>query len=184
MSNAFTRQELYDLVWSEPMSKLAQRLGVSDVGLAKACRRADIPAPGLGNWAKLRHGKKVRRLQLPQGKPGIPDAVKITATPTLPPDVQAKIQQELSLEHKIIVPKTLSNPHQLVRSWLHEERRQLQEAIRRGHQPASSRVHLTRTEWRRLRLLSTLLKELEKRGHKVAAGSTLSLQPHAGDTNR
>jgi len=43
MSHRFTRQELYDLVWSEPMKKLAPRYQISDVALAKACRRADIP---------------------------------------------------------------------------------------------------------------------------------------------
>ena len=48
MTHTFSRQELYDLVWSEPKSSLARRLGISDVGLAKACRRANIPVPGLG----------------------------------------------------------------------------------------------------------------------------------------
>jgi hypothetical protein len=51
---SFTREELYDLVWSRPISKLAKELGVSDVGLAKACKRADVPLPGLGYWAKLK----------------------------------------------------------------------------------------------------------------------------------
>lgn len=54
MTRTLSRQELYDLVWSEPKSSLARRLGISDVGLAKACRRAHIPVPGLGYWAKLR----------------------------------------------------------------------------------------------------------------------------------
>ena len=41
----FTRRELYNLVWSKPISKLAATYGVSDAGLAKACRRANIPVP-------------------------------------------------------------------------------------------------------------------------------------------
>ena len=44
--HSFTRHELYDLVWSEPMVKLAERYGISGNGLAKACRRAGIPVPG------------------------------------------------------------------------------------------------------------------------------------------
>jgi hypothetical protein len=62
MVHRFVREQLYELVWREPISKLAKRLGVSDVGLAKACRRAIIPLPGIGHWAKVQHGKKVKRV--------------------------------------------------------------------------------------------------------------------------
>ncbi len=172
MTRTFPRQELYDLVWSEPKSTLAKRLGISDVGLAKTCRRADIPVPGLGYWAKLQHGKKVRRLPLPPAGPGIRDAVTITLTPPLPPDVEAQIQQERSPDRRITVPETLTDHHPLVRAWLDTQRRQLKEAIRKGQQPPSSRLHFTKAERRRLRLLSTLLNELEKRGHKVPTGSS------------
>ena len=75
MPHSFTREELYELVWSNPMSKLAKRLGVSDVGLAKACRRADIPLPGVGYWAKLQYGKKVQRILLPPSTPKTPALV-------------------------------------------------------------------------------------------------------------
>jgi len=51
-----TRSELYALVWAVPTSVLAKRLGMSDVGLAKLCRRHDIPVPGRGYWAKLAAG--------------------------------------------------------------------------------------------------------------------------------
>ena len=34
-----TREELYAQVWAEPMTKLAQRYGLSDRGLAKICTR-------------------------------------------------------------------------------------------------------------------------------------------------
>ncbi|MDW9972821.1 hypothetical protein GOB98_22845 [Sinorhizobium meliloti] len=56
-----SRRQIYDLVWSKPMNKLAAELGLSDQGLAKACRRYDIPVPPLGYWQKLAHGKVVDR---------------------------------------------------------------------------------------------------------------------------
>jgi hypothetical protein len=34
---------------------------MSDVGLAKVCRRAGIPTPPRGYWAKVRQGRKVQR---------------------------------------------------------------------------------------------------------------------------
>jgi len=52
MSFRMTRRELYDLVWSEPMTSAAARLGFSNVGIAKLCRHADIPVPERGYWAK------------------------------------------------------------------------------------------------------------------------------------
>jgi hypothetical protein len=45
MLHTFFGQELFDLVWSEPTRTIAKRLGISDVGLAKACRRADLLLP-------------------------------------------------------------------------------------------------------------------------------------------
>lgn len=51
MAKTFTRKELYELVWSTPMKTLAASFGLSDVGLAKACRKADIPLPERGYWA-------------------------------------------------------------------------------------------------------------------------------------
>ena len=54
MAKRLSRKELYELVWSEPMKILAPRFGISDVGLRKACDRAEIPTPGPGHWAIFR----------------------------------------------------------------------------------------------------------------------------------
>ena len=60
-----SREELYEKVWTQPVRTVAKRLGVSDVALAKDCRRLKIPLPGRGYWAKKATGKKVRRIALP-----------------------------------------------------------------------------------------------------------------------
>lgn len=49
----FKREALHDLVWTAPVTEIAERLGVSDVGLAKLCRRAAIPRPGRGYWRSI-----------------------------------------------------------------------------------------------------------------------------------
>jgi len=59
------REDLYDLVWSVPMIKLAKRFGLSDQGLAKRCKKHNIPRPPMGYWAKLEHGKRVKKTPLP-----------------------------------------------------------------------------------------------------------------------
>ena len=38
-----TRKELYDLVWSEPMTTICKRFGLSDNGLRKRCKSMNIP---------------------------------------------------------------------------------------------------------------------------------------------
>ena len=40
------------MVWEEALSKLAPKLGLSDVGLRKICKRHNIPLPPQGYWAR------------------------------------------------------------------------------------------------------------------------------------
>ena len=55
-----TRKELYGMVWSKSMVQLAKGFNLSDVGLAKICKKYNIPRPGPGYWAKREHGKQVK----------------------------------------------------------------------------------------------------------------------------
>jgi hypothetical protein len=61
MPDLVRRERLYDLVWSVPVSRLCRELDISDRGLAKLCARENVPVPPRGYWAKLRHGKALRR---------------------------------------------------------------------------------------------------------------------------
>jgi hypothetical protein len=60
-----SREELYRRVWLTPVRKLAKEFDISDVGLAKACRKHGIPLPPVGYWAKVQHGKNVTQPSLP-----------------------------------------------------------------------------------------------------------------------
>ena len=77
MSYMFTRKELYNLVWSEPMLKLAKRYEISDVGLSKVCRQYDVPRPPRGYWNKLAAGKPVKKTLLPDRGPGMEDEITV-----------------------------------------------------------------------------------------------------------
>lgn len=77
MSHSFSRKELYDLVWSEPMRDLAKRFEISDVGLAKACRNAEIPVPPRGYWNKQKAGYRVAKSDLSPRRPGHSETVTI-----------------------------------------------------------------------------------------------------------
>jgi integrase len=60
-----SRQELYNLIWSKPITALAERFGISDRGLAKVCRRSSIPAPPRGYWAQIAAGGIFHQPELP-----------------------------------------------------------------------------------------------------------------------
>ncbi|AEG61730.1 hypothetical protein [Desulforamulus ruminis] len=53
------RLKLYEEVWSEPMTTVAVRYGISDNGLRKRCKALNIPLPPVGYWAKVKAGKPV-----------------------------------------------------------------------------------------------------------------------------
>ena len=55
----YTRTEIYEMLWVEPATKVAQLLGISDVGLGKWCKAYGVPKPKLGYWAKVQHEVEV-----------------------------------------------------------------------------------------------------------------------------
>ncbi|MEN8133677.1 MAG: hypothetical protein ABFS45_26660, partial [Pseudomonadota bacterium] len=65
-----TREALYELVWSEPMLKVAARFGVSSSYIARICTLLNVPRPERGYWAKLAAGKVPKQPALPDPQPG------------------------------------------------------------------------------------------------------------------
>lgn len=63
-----TRKQLYNLVWKKPITHLAKELELSDVGLAKTCKRYNIPRPPRGYWNKKAAGHKLKKEPLPRGE--------------------------------------------------------------------------------------------------------------------
>ena len=115
-----TREELYAQVWAEPMTKLAQRYGMSDRGLAKVCTRMGIPVPGRGYWARVQSGQVPLRAKLPKIKAGQKAVVNLNKrghileeTKELQ-DVAGYIESEAHPDNKIVVPDELIDPLPLV----------------------------------------------------------------------
>src|SRR5712675_1711743 len=80
MPKRLDRTELYRLVWLEPVSTLAPRLGVPDAKLKKSCAEAYIPLPGRIYWAKRRAGKAPAQTNLPIRPAGMSDDVVLGGT--------------------------------------------------------------------------------------------------------
>jgi hypothetical protein len=67
LASRYDRVKIYEEIWAEPIQHVAKRYKMSDVGLAKVCKKLKIPRPGLGYWAKKAAGKPVpKRPPLPE----------------------------------------------------------------------------------------------------------------------
>ena len=62
---SLSREEIYARVWATPTTTLAAEFGVSDVALAKTCRRKQVPLPPRGYWARKAASQTVKPTPLP-----------------------------------------------------------------------------------------------------------------------
>lgn len=158
-----SRETLYQQVWETPMIRLAAQYGITDSGLAKACRRLGVPYPNRGYWRKKETGKKVSMPRLPANKGRFPETTTITLMPKDPdPPTPSPEQEEqradvlrLAREIDVHVPQRISSLHPVLSRW---ENRRLRKW--RGAAP-------TPTQRRRYRLLQALFAALERRGAKI-----------------
>jgi len=60
------REALYNEVWSEPMTTVSKRYGMSDNGLRKHCKTLGIPLPPLAIGQELKLDKKYPEQILPK----------------------------------------------------------------------------------------------------------------------
>lgn len=107
---AFSREELFERVWSTPLLSLAKEIGVSDVAIGKACRRAGIPLPGRGYWAQDAKSRSPRP-RLPKAREGTPERVSFSVAADEPLARRPRANPD---RHPIEVSETLENPHRLV----------------------------------------------------------------------
>jgi hypothetical protein len=166
-----TRQELHDLVWSEPAYKVAARYGISGPGLAKICRKFDISVPERGYWNRVQAGHKVSKGRFKPAKAGSSEDVVIVQghgprppkppEPELDPHIVRLIEAEALEESAIVVPdvvvrlhpeaKKMGDAAQMTRGW--DRRLEPVEAI----------------ELRRRRILHALFRAIEERKGKVTS---------------
>jgi len=175
-TSTVSRKELYQQVWETPMSRLAQRYGISGNGLAKICDRLRVPYPPHGYWAKKAAGKKVVQYRLQERAADTPDAAVITPTPPpvaapeMPPEAQQQVDAVTRSVGTVAVHGRLTRPHPVVAGWLADHEWQQQEA-RREWDPHRRRM-LARPGWteserRQHRILDALFKAAEQQGMRV-----------------
>ncbi len=162
----FTREALYQMVWERPVLVLAKEIGVSDVALAKACRKAGIPLPNRGHWAIVKAGRTIKTPALPGPKSGQLETVVFTVMENPPPKVP---KPDPPAGPTIEIPTELIKPHRLVA--------ELKAAAKGAREDKGvlalnyEKVLRVRTSASQLQrasiLLDTLFKQFEERGYKV-----------------
>ncbi len=171
------RDALYEQVWSQPLIDLAKQYGLSDVGLAKICRKLKIPLPGRGYWAKHKAGRIPPRPSLPALKKN--DLAEVIVTkPELPPaepqtltEAERLIALESLPENLIVVEPTLSSPHPLVartRKWLRLATPGDYGLLHSREQGCLAVYVGPRNLGRALHIMDALIKTLDARGYAVA----------------
>lgn len=89
-----SRRDLYELVWSTPVTKLAEQFGISDRGLAKICERHRVPSPPRGYWAKLDAGAKPKRAIFVDTSDEALNVIKINSTlSAMPPEARLIVEK-------------------------------------------------------------------------------------------
>jgi hypothetical protein len=201
LSHSFSRQEPFDLAWSEPTRTIAKRLGISDVGLAKACRRADLLLPPRGYWAKLAAGKTVKKPQLPSRSPGMSDRIVLgrdrwswgpdpvdlsTPDPPIPTfdetleSLAARLRTQIGTVRRT---RDLEGAHPRIQKLLDaDEQRRARQAESR-YPTFDHPVFETNFERRRLRVLNSLLRTLDRLNVNVSIDGreARTLVAHVGD---
>ena len=200
MQHVFTRPELYDLAWSEPISKLAPRYGISGVAFAKMCRRHMIPLPPRGYWAKLTAGKKVSMVPLPPRSFGMPAVIsrgrdwhyvnthdlineKIPEPPEFSESVWELTERARKLVGQVKIMRGFARAHTLIRKLLEADegrrKKQAESQFPYWDKPRFDSV----AERRRLRLANAIFQATQCCGMKprLSCNDTLEFGIRVGE---
>ncbi|HPW19624.1 MAG TPA: hypothetical protein PLE61_02330 [Vicinamibacterales bacterium] len=167
-----SREALYEEVWTDAVTVVAPRCGLSGVGLLKICKKLGIPVPPRGYWAKVEAGRPTRQVPLP----ALPAGARSLTGPlplseqeaAMHARVRDALLQTRESQPSVSVPDELVDPRPLVRA----AAARLKRRDGRDH-PAGVRsapkevldVQVTRNALdRALRLADTLLDALEPSG--------------------
>lgn len=164
-----TREQLYEEVWETPIQRLSAKYGLSDVGLAKVCKRMNIPRPPRGYWRRLETGTKVKRKPLPAPMKNTQLEVEFRQSDEIPKKRAKKKPARVPVRPPEI-SESLSDPHPLVANTL--KRCETAKEDKYGILiPKAKRVldiKVSRPQLdRSLRLIDTLIKSWEAEGHVI-----------------
>ena len=170
------REELYEKVWQKPTVKIAEEFGISDVMIAKFCRKMDIPKPPPGYWRRIEIGAKIKQTPLPKATDKTKQYVYINMITEddivkLSPEIQKLVDKEDLPENQLNVAEDFNDAHPLViktKQFLDKAKTEDFEpiSIPRGEGYLSLEVSQFQAT-RALLIMNALLRVLEKRNYEI-----------------
>ena len=162
-----TREEMYEKVWTEPVTAIARSYSVRDHEIISLCDKNNIPRPPTGYWSRLRHGYRIDRPPLPTSCVPSPKVAERSTEPkkkwaVRPAPPLPKIEPGQPIE--------ITSPHPLITKTYH--------AYKSIHPDQTDRLR-SKDEalavWvgyrcldRAMYFMDLLIKELEARGDSVS----------------
>ena len=147
------------------MRTLAKEFGMSDVGLAKICRKHNVPVPPVGYWRRKETGYKVKCPPLPPAKDGR-EHLDIYIRERLRPEFEDLARQTAP---KIAIAPDVSHPFALRSEKLLRRGKLNQRGLVIAKNGALSHILVSREQLpRALKILNALLLALEERNHPAS----------------
>jgi hypothetical protein len=179
----FTRKELYDLVWANPINVLSKRYNISYTSLLNACKKLSIPIPDTGHWQKVQFGKPLNIKPLPLEYNG-EDTYNFIQSSSIEngnvltsPVLIRKIEIERDPNVSLTVHSTLTKPDRLIM--------ERQEALKKWKASRNSRdgiyasypqnilsIDVSESNYTRaLCFMDAFIKLLKARGHDIVCNN-------------
>lgn len=185
-----TRQGLYEQVWRTPTRKLKKIYGISDVAIAKHCKKLNIPKPPRGYWEKIRNGRPINRSPLP------PPGVGVPAQITIPTSINKSAQFVEAISNKLaplIRPEVFTLPDNFhsVSPLVKKTHDALRAASKQPHRADRyPRVYFsmlgtldirvsTENVDKALKIMEALTRGLQTKGYSLVADGKDSKKPHS-----
>jgi hypothetical protein len=170
-----TRKQLYDLVWSTPLSKLTLLYALSTNGIKKTCKEFNIPMPQNGYWLKVKFNKEIK---IEKFNPAFGGLGKIILTireegnpinlDQTPLTIRTK-EIENDIKAPSIVPDRITKPDiltiQTIEYWKESKGNVFYDKYKKLYYPI--RVSDNQKQ-RALRFMDSLTKLLRYRGHTIS----------------
>lgn len=176
--NTLTRKQLYEKVWSTPMTAISKEYGLSDVGMAKLCKRHDIPRPPSGYWAKVEHGQKPSKVKLPNPDQDATINIRGQSEQQVDPQIQTQVDAAINKLGSIAVKDHLRGCHNLIgemREYL-SNRDVFPSGLYKITQEAPLDLKVSKTNMHRAMLImDALLRAMESQGWVIRRGPVVEV---------
>lgn len=166
-----TRKDLYDLVWSKPVSKILEEYKISHTTFKNICKENDVPLPKNGYWQKLKYNKKVEITPLPESNKQYGEIVLVDERKEIS-ELNLLVKEiKINNELPINVSEKLSKPDKIIirtRDYYQQRRKDKYPKRTEVSKEGVFSMDVSEAiERRAYRFADTLIKLVRKRGHDL-----------------